>query len=192
MLFDSQFTSLQKIQKIIYDPLLLLLRMVQPMVDEHALFWFFELPIVIFFVFIFEIIPLIYQNFNLYKVLVTIYTFIVGRRRNNYNFTEATNNYGNYIPVILILIACFVVLSQFINPIFAFVIIFCIYVIFFTSFNLIYSFFSDNNKNAVDKVKEYSINNYIFVIIFGMVWFMIVLFLFNSSKTIIDSYKFIK
>lgn len=192
MLFDSQFTSLQKIQKFIYDPLLLLFRMVQPMVDEHALFWFFELPIVIFFVFIFEIVPLISGNIDVYRTLSEIYTTIVGRRRNNYNFTETTNNYGNYIPVMLILIACFVVLTRFFNPIFAFVLVFCVYIAFYTTFNVIYSFFPDNNKSTVDKVKKHSVNNYIFVVIFAMVWWMIVLFLFSSSKTIIDLYKFIK
>jgi hypothetical protein len=189
LLFDSNFTSFQKIQKTFYDPILLLMRMIQPQIDEHALFWFIEIPIAIIIVTIFVIIPLLYDNIDIYKIINNIYRFIVGTRRNDYNFTQSINNYGNYIPVLLALIVIFVFLLQIFGPIFSLIIIFFICVFAYTFLNIIYMFFVKKNDEVVSDIKKYAINDYIFIIIFAMVWSMLLLFLFNSSKSIMDSYR---
>lgn len=189
LLFDSKLPVLEKINKTFYEPILLLMRMIQPQIDQHALFWFIEIPIAIIIVTIFVIIPLIYDNIDIYKIINNIYRFIVGTRRNNYNFTEFTNNYGNYIPVILALIVIFVFLNNVFGPIFSLIIVFFISIFGYTFLNIIYMFFIKNNDEVVQNIKKYAINDYIFIIIFGMVWSMLLLFLFNSSKSIMDSYR---
>lgn len=188
-IFDSEFTSFQKLQTTLYNPLILVLRLVQPQYDENTLFWFFELPVVIFFVTIFEIAPLISGNVDLYQIATNIYWTFVGRRRNNYNFTETTNNYGNYIPVMLLFIALFVFLLQIFGPIFSFIFVLILSVFFYAFFNFVYMFFVTKNKKVVDTIKKYAINDYIFIVIFAMVWAILIMFLYSASKTIMDSYK---
>jgi len=188
LLFDSQFTSFQKIQKIIYEPILLITRMIEPQIDEHVLFWVFEIPIAIIIVTIFVIIPLLYDNIDIYKIINNIYRFIVGTRRNDYNFTQIKNNYGNYIPVLLVLIILFVVLNQIGGPIFSFVLVFLIYTFSYTAFNLI-MFLSNKTNEIKDNTIKYSINDYIFIIIFILIWVSLITFILSSNKTILKLYK---
>ena len=192
LLFDSSFTSFEKLQKLIYNPILLLTRMIMPNVNDHFLFWFIVIPIIVVSFTIFEFIPYIHSNVDIYKNVSDIYYAFVGRRRNNYNFTGYTNTYGNYIPVLLVLIALFIFLNQIIGSVFAFLAVFFIATFFYTTLNVIYMFFIKNNDEIVKDIKKYAINDYIFIVIFAMVWIMLILFLFNASKSIMDSYKFVE
>ena len=187
--FDNKLSTMEKLTNIIYTPILLLLRMICPMIDSNALFWGIQLPLAIGIVTIFEIIPTLYNNFDLYRMFNNILNFIVGNRRNNYNYTEQKNNYGNYIPVILLLIAIFVFINQMFGPVFALLSIFLISVFFYTTINIIYMFFMKNSENAVNTIKKYAINDYIFIIVFGMVWMLLILGLFMVSKDIMESFK---
>jgi hypothetical protein len=162
--------------------------MIEPQIDEHVLFWVFEIPIAIIIVTIFVIIPLLYDNIDIYKIINNIYRFIVGTRRNDYNFTQIKNNYGNYIPVLLVLIILFVVLNQIGGPIFSFVLVFLIYTFSYTAFNLI-MFLSNKTNEIKDNTIKYSINDYIFIIIFILIWVSLITFILSSNKTILKLYK---
>jgi hypothetical protein len=188
LLFDSNFTSFQKMQKLFYEPVLRITRMVQPQIEENALFWLYEIPLAIIIIIIYVISPLLSDNMDFYKSINDIYTFIVGTRKNNYNFTQITNNYGNYIPFLLILIAIFVILNQFFLPIFSFIIVLLVFVISYTGYNMI-MYLSTKTNDASKTAINFVINDYIFIVIFILIWVMLILFIFSSNKTIVDLYR---
>jgi len=162
--------------------------MVQPQIEENALFWLYEIPLAIIIIIIYVISPLLSDNMDFYKSINDIYTFIVGTRKNNYNFTQITNNYGNYIPFLLILIAIFVILNQFFLPIFSFIIVLLVFVISYTGYNMI-MYLSTKTNDASKTAINFVINDYIFIVIFILIWVMLILFIFSSNKTIVDLYR---